>query len=40
MWLTEVYSEGRQDELPKQFEYVTMSKRDKESLRKRGIEID
>lgn len=38
--LTEVYSEGRQDELPKQFEYVTMSKRDKESLRKRGIEID
>ncbi|BCR91525.1 uncharacterized protein ACHE_70368S [Aspergillus chevalieri] len=34
------YREGRQDELPKQFEYVTMSKRDKESLRKRGIEID
>ncbi|EYE96123.1 uncharacterized protein EURHEDRAFT_376650 [Aspergillus ruber CBS 135680] len=34
------YREGRQDELPKQFEYVTMSKRDKEGLRKRGIEID
>ena len=38
--MTNWNSEGRQDELPKQFEYVTMSKRDKESLRKRGIEID
>lgn len=40
MLTTKKHREGRQNDLPGQFQHVTMSKRDILSLQKRGIEIE